>query len=187
MQTLLSIARVIDAVNGRIGRFAAWLGLLMVLIGAYNALGRYIGRYIGQNLTLTSFNEMQWYLFAIIFLMCAGWTLERDGHVRVDIAYGRAGPRTQAWIDLAGSILFLIPFCLLIIWLSRGFVGQSIAILEQSPDPGGLPRWPIKLAIPVAFGLLALQGVAQAIKAAAVLTGDLDRHRPPASGPGQEI
>jgi TRAP-type mannitol/chloroaromatic compound transport system permease small subunit len=115
--------------------------------------------------------ETQWYLFSIVFLFMAGYALLREAHVRVDILYSNVRPRTQAMIDLAGSILFLIPFCLVVIWLSRGFVGQSIAIWERSPDPGGLPRWPIKLAIPIAFGLLALQGISQAIKAAATLTG----------------
>ncbi len=177
MHALLKLARLIDAINGVIGRAVYWLVLAMVLVGAYNSIARYSGRYFGMNLTHNMLLETQWYLFSIVFLFMAAYALNRDAHVRVDILFSRASPRTQAIIDLIGTLVFLIPFCILIIYMSRNFVTQSIAILERSPDPGGLPRWPIKLAIPIAFVLLALQGVSQAIKAAAVLAGILPQHR----------
>lgn len=166
MRVALALARAIDAVNEWVGRWVKWLVLAAVLVSAGNAVARY-----GLDLSSNAWLEIQWYLFALVFLLGAGYTLKHNGHVRIDVIYSRLTPRTQAWIDLFGSLLFLLPFCALMVWLSwRGFIA-SYAIGERSPDAGGLARWPIKLAIPVGFLLLALQGVAEAIKRAAELRG----------------
>ena len=173
MQKLLSIAARIDRLNERIGRFACWLTLLMVLVGSYNAIARYAGRAWGMNLTTNALLEVQWYLFSAVFLLGAAYTLRRNAHVRVDVLFGRLSPRTQAWIELLGTLLFLIPFCLVMLWVSWAPVRNSWAILEMSPDPGGLPRYPIKTLIPIAFSLLLLQGLSDAVKQWAFLKGRL--------------
>lgn len=166
METLLAAARVIDAVNERLGRLACWLTLVVVLVATANAILRY-GFSFGANGLL----ELQWYLFAIIFLYGAAFTLARNGHVRVDVLYGRQSPRRQAWIDIIGGLLFFLPTTIALTVLSLPMVEASIAVWERSPDVGGLARWPIKLAIPIAFALLTLQGVSEIIKRVAFLRG----------------
>lgn len=168
MKALLSLARAIDALNERVGRLALWLVLLATLISAGNALVRY-----GLNTSSNAWLEIQWYLFALIFLLGAGYTLKHDGHVRIDVLYGRASPRVQAWVDLLGGLIFLLPMSGLIAWLGWEFFLSSFRIQETSPDAGGLLRWPIKLAIPLGFALLWLQGLAEVIKRAAFLKGIL--------------
>ena len=158
------IARVIDLINEWIGRLTYWLVLLMVAIGAWNVLGRYVGRIIGTNLTSNALIEIQWYLFDIVFLLGAAYALKHNEHVRVDIFYKDWSPRRQALANFWGNILFLIPFSCLIIYYSGNTVINSWKILEMSPDPGGLPRYPIKSAIIVAFVLLIFQGISEAIK-----------------------
>ncbi len=166
MNQLLTIARAIDALNEWVGRASKWLVLVATLISAGNAAIRY-----GFDRSSNAWLEIQWYLFALIFLLGAGYTLKHNGHVRIDILYGRFSPRAQAWIDLIGGLLFLLPLCGLLAWMGwDGFV-TSWAEGEMSPDAGGLSRWPIKLAIPVGFALLGLQGIAEVIKRAAFLTG----------------
>lgn len=167
MRALLGLARAIDALNERVGRAAMWLVLLATLISAGNAVMRY-----GFDLSSNAWLEIQWYLFALIFLLGAGYTLKHNGHVRIDILHNRFSPRLQAWVDLVGGLLFLLPLCGLMIWMGWGGFADSWATREVSPDAGGLPRWPIKFAIPLGFTLLALQGVAEVIKRAAFLTGD---------------
>jgi TRAP-type mannitol/chloroaromatic compound transport system permease small subunit len=165
---LLAFSRGIDALNEGIGRFVLWLVLAAVLISAGNAVARY-----GLDLSSNAWLEIQWYLFAAIFLFAAAYTLRHNGHVRIDVLYGRLPQRVQVWIDLFGTLLFLLPMCGLIAWLGwKGFLA-SYSVNEVSPDAGGLPRWPIKLAIPLGFGLLFLQGISEAIKRIAVLTGHL--------------
>lgn len=166
MDTLLKISGLIDALNERIGRAVKWLLLLAVLVSAGNALFRY-----GFNKSSNAWLEIQWYLFALVFLLGAGYALKHNAHVRIDILYGRFSPRVQAWIDLIGSLLFLLPMAGLVAWLGGSMFADSYAIGEMSPDAGGLSRWPIKLVIPVGFALLALQGVSEAIKRVAFLQG----------------
>lgn len=166
MRALLSMARAIDALNERVGRVTLWLVLLATLISAGNALMRY-----GADRSSNAWLEIQWYLFALIFLLGAGYTLKHNGHVRIDILYGRFSPRTQAWIDILGGLLFLLPLCGVMIWMGWNGFAASWAVGEISPDAGGLPRWPIKLVIPLGFFLLLLQGVAEIIKRAAFLAG----------------
>jgi TRAP-type mannitol/chloroaromatic compound transport system permease small subunit len=163
---LLRISQAIDALNERIGRAAKWLVLVAVLVSAGNAMFRY-----GFNKSSNAWLEIQWYLFSLVFLLGAGYTLKHNGHVRIDVLYGRFSPRTRAWVDLVGSLLFLLPTAILIGWLGWAGFADSWAIGEMSPDDGGLLRWPIKLAIPVGFALLALQAVSEAIKRWAFLTG----------------
>lgn len=172
MRGLLALARAIDALNEGVGRITLWLVLAAVLISAGNAAARY-----GLDMSSNAWLEIQWYLFALIFLLGAGYTLKHNGHVRIDVLYGRWSVRTRAWIDLLGTLLFLLPVCALILWLGwRGFEA-AYAIGERSPDAGGLLRWPIRLAIPVGFALLLLQGVSEAIKQVAILTGHLEPTR----------
>ena len=161
----------IDGLNDRLGAILRWLALVMVLVGAYNAVARYATRYTGTQLSSNALNELQWYLFSVIFLLGAAYGLRHDVHVRVDVLYGRLSRKGRAWIDLAGGVLFLLPFCALMLWVSFPAVRNSWVIRETSPDPGGLPRWPIKALILVSFGLLALQGLAQVTRDVAILRG----------------
>ena len=171
MDALLSAARAIDALNARIGRGAAWLTLLMVLLGAGNALARYSDRYTDLGLTSNAWIEGQWYLFSLVFLFGAPWALATGAHVRVDVLYGRLGARARAWIDLVGGVVFLLPFCVFALVVSWPTIAESVAIREVSPDPGGLPRWPLKASVLVAFGLLLLQGLSEVVKRVALLRG----------------
>ncbi|MBK4730883.1 TRAP transporter small permease subunit [Oxynema sp. CENA135] len=174
MQILLKLSRWINTCNEWIGRFVGWLVVAMVLVGVWNAIGRYVGRAIGTNLTSNAAIEIQWYLFDIVFLLGAAYALKHDEHVRVDVFYSRWSPRQQALIDFLGTVLFLIPFCLLVIFFSWNTIAQSWQIQEMSPDPNGLPRYPIKSAIIISFGLLSLQGISQAIQYFAIFTGQLE-------------
>lgn len=184
MQALLRLARAVDRINALIGRAALWLTLAMVLLGFANAVLRYAGQHLGRNLSSNMALEAQWYMFSLVFLLLGAYTLQKDQHVRVDILYGRMGPRAQAWVNLVGAVVFLVPFCALVVWMSWPFVTAAIAVWERSPDPGGLPRWPIKIAIPVAFALMVLQGVAFAIRNAAAITGHGPPPGPSAGGAG---
>ena len=166
MDLLLRLAAVIDALNRRIGRATTWLVLGCVLLCALTATLRYLLAW-GSNAMI----EAQWFMFGLVFLLCAPWTLQEQGHVRVDILYTRLPPRGRVWVDCLGALLFLLPVCLLIVWDSWGWFLLSFHQNESSFNPGGLWWWPMKLAIPVAFSLLAAQGVSEIIKGAAILTG----------------
>jgi TRAP-type mannitol/chloroaromatic compound transport system permease small subunit len=155
-----ALVRGVTRFNEALGRASSWMLLGMVALGAFNALARYSGRWVGVNLSSNALLEAQWYLFAAVFLLAAPATLAADRHVRVDVLYGRSSARTRAGIDLAGTVLFLLPLCVFGIVASLPSVVDSWSILEQSPDPGGLPRFPVKTLLPVALGLLALQGLA---------------------------
>jgi TRAP-type mannitol/chloroaromatic compound transport system permease small subunit len=155
---------LVDRLNGVIGRSVAWLVLLMVLIGTFNAVGRYLGRFLGVNLSSNVYLEMQWYLFSLVFLLGSAYALREDAHVRVDVLFARVSDRTRSWINLLGTILLLLPFCIFTLWVSAPSVINSINIREGSPDPGGLPRYPIKAFIIVCFVLLILQGIAEIIR-----------------------
>jgi TRAP-type mannitol/chloroaromatic compound transport system permease small subunit len=168
MRGLLLLVRAIDALNESVGRGIKWLVLAATLISAGNAILRY-----GFDLSSNAWLEMQWYLFALIFLLGAGYTLKHNGHVRIDVIYGRFGQRGQAWIDLFGGLLFLLPVAGLLAWFSGSMFIESWLIRETSADSGGLLRWPIKLALPLGFGLLFLQGVSEVLKRIAMLGGHL--------------
>jgi len=170
LQAALRVARAIDELNRRVGAAVAWLALVMIVLGAFNAGARYANR-LGFDLASNAYIEAQWYLFSAIFLLGAAAALREDAHVRVDVLYGRLSGRTRTWIDLIGTLLFLIPFAVLAIAVSWPAVASSWHVLEGSPDPGGLPRYPIKSLIPLAFALLILQGAAQAVRCVARLRG----------------
>ena len=173
MHTWLKLARGIDRINEAAGRASGWLVLLMVLVGAYNAIVRYAGRSLGLSLSSNVYIELQWYLFSLVFLLGAGYALKHKVHVRVDVLYARCSARRRAWIDLLGTIFFLAPFCVMLLWVSWPSVFNSWSVLEISPDPGGLPRYPLKSVLLLAFGLLLLQGIAEAIRSIATLRGQL--------------
>ena len=173
MQFWLRLASGIDRLSEWTGRIIYWLTLLMVLVGGFNAIVRYLDRSTGLGLSSNMYLELQWYLFSIIFLIGAAYTLKHNAHVRVDVLYGRLSRKGKAWINLLGTLLFLIPFCVLMLWVSWPEVVTSWAEREQSPDPGGLPRYPIKTVIPVAFVLVLLQGLALLVRQVAILRGAL--------------
>lgn len=167
MVILLKLAALIDALNERVGRACYWLVLVSVLVSSGNALSRY-----AVGISSNAFLEIQWYLFAAIFLLAAGYTHKHDGHVRVDVFYSRCSKRMRAWIDIFGGLLFLLPMSIAILWLSWPMFASSFQINEGSPDPGGLLRWPVKLMIPLGFALLTLQAIAEIIKKAAIVTAN---------------
>ncbi len=161
--------RITDRITDRLGRLISWLALVMVLIGAYNALARYLGRFTGTHLSSNLYLELQWYLFSLLFLLGAGYALKEDAHVRVDVVYGRLRRRARARINVIGSAFMLIPFCIFVLWVSWPSIRNSWAIREVSPDPGGLPRYPMKAVILACFVLLLAQGVAELTRDAGVL------------------
>lgn len=166
-------AATIDRLSIQVGRTVAWCTLAMVLIGAFNAIARYYDRDLGTQLSSNRWIELQWYLFSIVFLLGAAWTLREQRHVRVDVLYTRFPRKVQAWVDLIGSVLFLTPLCLFALWFLIEPVSNSISIRETSRDPGGLARWPIKAMVPVAFLLLLLQATAETAKSLLKLRGEL--------------
>ena len=167
MKILRLSVRAIDGANGWIGRAVAWLTLVMVLITVYDVIMRYI--FHAGSVAIV---EAEIHLFAMNFLLAAGWTFLKDGHVRVDLVYTRLNRKKKAWIDLLGSLLFCIPYCMLIIWSVWPFLVDSWSVRECSPDPGGLPcRYVLKACIPLAFLLIAAQAISQAIKNLFILTG----------------
>ncbi|AFY42741.1 TRAP transporter small permease subunit [Nostoc sp. PCC 7107] len=174
MEKLLKISKIIDTCTEFIGRFTSWLVLVMVILGVWNVIGRYLGRFTGSNLTSNAYIEAQWYIFDLVFLLGAAYTLKHNEHVRVDIFYSNWQHRRKAIADLVGTIFFLIPFCVMVIVFSWDTIIASWQIQESSPDPGGLPRYPIKAMIIVAFVLLIFQGISQAIKNWAIIQGRLE-------------
>jgi len=166
MDRLLRFSEFVDRLNAWIGRNVAWLGLAAVLVCTVSAVARYALN-IGSNAWL----EMQWYLNSAVFLLVAGYTLKRNEHVRIDVIAGKLSLRAQAWIEIVGTVLFLLPTVLIIAWYSWPSLVNSFEIREYSSDPGGLIRWPVRLLIPLAFTLLGLQGVSEIIKRVAFLRG----------------
>ncbi len=155
MNAIKWLSRFIDTINEWVGRGVAWVTLGLVLVVFTDVVMRYL-----FNTSFVFTQELEWHLFGFIFLIGAGYTLLHDGHVRVDIIYQRLGLKGRAWINLGGVILFLIPGCLMVMTTSWKFMANSFAILEGSPDPGGIPyRFIIKGCIPVGFTLLLLQGI----------------------------
>jgi TRAP-type mannitol/chloroaromatic compound transport system permease small subunit len=179
LRFLLKISQRIDNFTDKLGWLANWLVLLAVGIGFYNVIARYIGRFIGINLSSNTLLELQWYLFSLMFLFGFAYILRHGENVRVDFLYSHFNEKQQALIDFLGTILFLIPFCLLGIWVTINPVLQSWGLLpdgswgtwEVSSDADGLPRAPIKTMLPVCLLLLLLQSISQAIKYLAVLLG----------------
>jgi TRAP-type mannitol/chloroaromatic compound transport system permease small subunit len=168
LKPLLSISSLIDRINERVGHAVYWLVLVMVLVSSSNAVIRYL-----FNISSNAWLEVQWYLFATVFLLCAGYTLQRNEHIRIDVLISRLSRRTQIWIDILGTLFFLFPMALLIMVLAWPMVVDSFTRGEMSSDAGGLLRWPIKLMIPLGFLLLLLQGLSELIKKCGILSGHL--------------
>jgi TRAP-type mannitol/chloroaromatic compound transport system permease small subunit len=169
MKPLLALAHGIDEANRHVSKIASALVLLSCLISAGNALSRY-----GLNQSSNAWLEIQWYMFAAMFMLGASYTLCRNEHVRVDVFYAHLPTRAQIWIDLVGGLLFLLPAAVILTWLSWPVFYDAWTHHEMSGNAGGLVRWPVKLMLPLGFGLLALQGVSEVIKRIAMLTGDLE-------------
>ncbi|MEO8536419.1 MAG: TRAP transporter small permease subunit [Betaproteobacteria bacterium] len=166
MNALIALSRAIDAVTERVGRFVYWLVLVVVLVSAANASVRKLFNYSSN-----SYLEIQWYLFSVIFLFSAGYTLLHNEHVRIDIIQARLSPRTQNWIDVVGIVLFLWPMTVIIMWLSWPLFVDSFTRNEVSTNAGGLTIWPARLMLPVGFALLLMQSVSELIKRIAFLAG----------------
>ena len=166
MKLLLAVSRAIDALNQRVGRLVLWLVLVMVLVSAGNAVSRY-----ALNLSSNAWLELQWYLFAAVFLLCSGYTLLHNEHIRIDVVSSRLSRRTRVWIDIFGTLCFLFPLSITIMCLSWPIFVNAWTSGEISSNAGGLIRWPARLLVPVGFFLLTLQGVSELIKRIAFLKG----------------
>lgn len=166
MSSLLRLSRWIDRLSEVIGRWVAWLVLTAALVSALNASVRKI-----FNFSSNAFLEIQWYLFAAVFLLAAGYTLMRQEHVRIDVVSGRFSKRTQIWIDIIGLTCFLFPFVIIIIKLAMPLVINAFVTGEVSSNAGGLIRWPVFALLPLGLALLGLQGVSELIKRIAFLKG----------------
>jgi len=166
MKSLLSFSTAIDALNQKIGAVCDWMVLFACIISGGNAMVRYAYDYSSN-----AWLEVQWYMFGVIVMFGASYTLRRNEHVRVDIVYMQLSERGQLWVDVIGTVLFLMPMCLLLAWLSWPFFMQSWNVGEHSSNAGGLLRWPIKLILPVGFLLVFLQGISEFIKRLAALRG----------------
>ena len=164
----MSVSSAIDRLNEKIGWVCNLLVLLACGVSAANAMVRYAFDYSSN-----SFLEMQWYMFAVLVMFGASYTLRRNEHVRVEIFYLMLSERGQIWLDLIGTIVFLIPACVLIGYLAWPFAYQAYLTNELSSNAGGLVRWPIKFVLPFGFALLALQGVSEVIKRIAALRGEV--------------
>lgn len=165
----MSLSRLIDKANEKIASLVSWALLAAVLICAGNALIRY-----AFNNSSNAWLEIQWYLYAAMFMLASAYTLKRDEHVRIDVVVGRFSRRTQVWIDLFGFLFFLLPVCLLILWYGIPFAALSIQSAEMSSNSGGLIVWPAKLLVPLGFAMIVLQAVSEIIKRIAFLAGRSD-------------
>jgi TRAP-type mannitol/chloroaromatic compound transport system permease small subunit len=166
MQALLRVSRLIDAMNERVGRLVYWLVLAAVLLSAGNAIIRKL-----FNMSSNAFLEAQWYFFSGVFLLCSGYTLLRNEHVRIDIIAGRLSAKAQTWIDVLGTLFFLLPMAILFLYLSWPVFVRTYTHGEISTNAGGLLIWPARLLVPVGFALLTLQGISELIKRVAYLAG----------------
>jgi len=166
VKSLLALSRAIDALNEKVGHAVYWLVLVAVLVSALNAVIRK-----AFNVSSNSFLELQWYLFSVIFLFCAGYTLLKNQHVRIDVIAGRLSPRAQAWIDIVGTVFFLFPMAIMIMILSWPVFVMAYERNEVSTNAGGLVIWPARLLVPIGFFLLVIQGVSELIKRIAFLKG----------------
>ena len=173
MENLLKIATIIDKINERIGRLTYWFVLLMIMIGVWNVIGRYLGRWLQMKLTSNAFLELQSYLFALVFLLGAAYALKYNEHVRVDVFYKDWNRKQKALVNMVGTLLFLFPFSLVIIYYSWNPVLNSWLRGEISPNADGLPIYPIKSFLIIGFILLILQGISEAIKNWAIFTDRL--------------
>ena len=181
MTLLLKLSQLIDWINERVGKGAFWLILIMTVISAGNASYRFVFNDSSNGLL-----EIQWYLFAAVFLLCAPYTLQKNEHVRIDVLSGKLSPRGLAVIDIIGTLFFLLPMVITVLWLSMPLVAESYKINEYSANAGGLLRWPVKILLPIGFTLLALQGISELIKRIAFLAGRISDPNVKEKGPTPE-
>ena len=166
MRPLLGLSSAIDLLNEKLGSVCNFLILAACVVSAANAMIRYAFGYSSN-----AWLELQWYMFAVVIMFGASYTFKKNEHVRVEILYLMLSERGQLWLDMIGTLFFLIPSCLLLAYLSWPFFYQAYAVGEISSNAGGLVRWPIKFVIPAGFVMLALQGVSEVIKRIAALQG----------------
>lgn len=169
MSFLLSLSRLIDKLNEKIAHGISWALLLAVLICSGNALIRYT-----FNTSSNAWLEIQWYLFAAMFLLATSNTLRRDEHIRIDVISGKLPKRAQVWVDIFGFAVFLLPISIIILYYSLPYVQLSMQANEMSSNAGGLIVWPAKILIPIGFFLLTLQGLSELIKRVGYLMGKVD-------------
>ena len=166
MQALLTFSRGVDWLTERIGRSVYWLLLAAVLISTVNAIVRKT-----FNLSSNAYLEAQWYMFAAIFMLGAGYVFLHDQHVRIDVLSSKLSRRAQVWIDVVGIVVFLLPLCAFVVWTSLPSVMTAWETQEVSANPGGLIRWPLYALVPIGFSLLALQSLSELFKRIGFLTG----------------
>lgn len=173
MRGLLGLSSIIDRVNEVIGRTMGWLILIAVLVSATNAVIRKL-----FSVSSNAWLELQWYLFGAAFLLAAAYTLRENGHVRIDVLYGRVSERTRQWIDLLGHLFFLMPFSVLMVVYLVPYTVQSYTSGEVSTNSGGLIIWPAKALMLVGFVLLTVQGISEIIKKIAIMQGIIEDPNP---------
>ena len=166
MNALLKLSQLIDSITEFVGKSIIWVVLVVTLISCGNAIMRYTINYSSN-----AFLEIQWYLFAVIFLFGAGYTLKKNEHVRIDLIAGKFSKRGQAWIDIFGIIFFLMPMAIAIMWMSWPIFLLALKTNEMSSNAGGLILWPARLMVPLGFFLLVMQGISELIKKIGFLQG----------------
>lgn len=181
MKALLALSRLIDAINEHVGKLTYWLILVAVLVSAGNAFVRYT-----FDTSSNAWLELQWYLFSFVFLFCAGYTLLHNQHVRIDVVTSHFSKRTRTWIDILGTIFFLMPMAIAIMWLSWPVFLDAWESKELSSNAGGLYVWPARLMLPVGFFLLVIQGLSELIKRIAFLQGSIPDPSDKEEGPTPE-
>jgi TRAP-type mannitol/chloroaromatic compound transport system permease small subunit len=165
---LLKFSGLIDWVNEKLASLANICVLASCLVSAINAMIRY-----AFDMSSNAWLELQWYMFAVVVMLGASYTLKKNEHVRVDVIYMSLSERKRLWVDLIGTVLFLMPACILLGWLAWPFFMQSWSQNEMSSNAGGLLRWPVKFILPLGFALLAFQGISEIIKRVAALQGKI--------------
>jgi TRAP-type mannitol/chloroaromatic compound transport system permease small subunit len=181
LNALLSVSRFIDALSNRVGSLIYWLILVAVLVSAGNAIVRY-----AFNVSSNAWLEIQWYLFSAVFLFGAGYALLHNQHVRIDVVSGMLSKKAQTWIEILGTIFFLLPMAIAIMWMSWPVFIEAWTRNEVSTNAGGLIIWPARLMIPVGFFLLILQGLSELIKRIAFLQGRIPDPSEKDTGPSAE-
>lgn len=181
MGLFLKFSNLIDSLNNLIGRGAYWLTLVAVLVSSGNATVRYL-----FDNSSNAWLELQWYLFSAVVLLCGGYALLHQQHVRIDVVYSRFSRRIQLYIDVFGTLFFLLPMAILIMILSWPVFVNAFVHNEMSSNAGGLIIWPARLLVPIGFFLLTLQGVSELIKRIAILQGKIPDHAAEDAGPTPE-
>jgi len=172
MDRLIELARHIDRLTARLGRSVSWLIVAAAVVSAGYAVVRK-----ALNMSSNAWLEAQWWLFAVAFLLAAPWTLAQNEHIRIDILNNHFTRWQKSWVEIIGHVFFLLPTAVLLLYTSSHYFLTSYAQNEQSTNPGGLPQWPIKAMIPLAFALLLAQGISELIKRIAIMQGRLPEPR----------